>query len=203
MADEEYTKYIAQGKRPIPGQSLTRDPDSPAAYEKATEFSNVHKAIEYLFNNIIQEQSYMPIMQAVSQGTPVMELVQLVLFDGFRQGKWNPDLMMMLVEPFAYMLIALAERLDIDVDVDGEEDEVEVFGVSVKEEKLNKLRESAGPAKKAPISFLTQEQLAEMKSLPSIPSLLESNQTSPETPNTQPEAQTTQQPSLMAPTEGQ
>ena len=33
MADEEYTKYIAQGKRPIPGQSLTNDPDSPAAYE--------------------------------------------------------------------------------------------------------------------------------------------------------------------------
>ena len=57
MAEEAVRQYIAQGKRALPGQSLTRDPDNPAPYERAPEFTNVHKAIEYLFGNIIDEKS--------------------------------------------------------------------------------------------------------------------------------------------------
>ena len=34
---------------------------------------------------------------------------------GFREGKWNPDLMMMLIEPFMYLLMALAEKAGIDL----------------------------------------------------------------------------------------
>lgn len=203
MDSQVYNEEMSKMDRPIPGMSLTNDPENPAPYEKPTEFTNVHEACQYLWSLVTEDETYEGLMTGLSKGVPLMPIVETILFDEFRQGKWNPDLMLMLVEPFAYMIIALAERLNIDVDIDGEEDEVEVFGVSVQEEKLNKLREAAGPAKKAPVSFLTQEQLAEMKSLPTIPSLLESNQTSPETPDTQPEAQTTQQPSLMAPTEGQ
>ena len=114
MADEQYTSYIAQMKRPIPGQSLSSDPDNLAPYERPPEFTNVHKAIEYLFINIIDEKTYVPILQAISDGTPIMELVQLILFDGFQRGKFNPDLMIMLAEPVAYMLIALAERAEDD-----------------------------------------------------------------------------------------
>jgi hypothetical protein len=197
MADEEYTKYIAQGKRPIPGQSLTNDPDSPAAYEKAPEFTNVHKAIEYLFNNIIQEQSYMPIMQAVSSGTPVMELVQLVLFDGFQQGKWNPDLMIMLAEPLAYIIIALAERADIDVVIyrgedEDEKDEEELFGVEFDSQRIEKLQKSA-QAGRVPAGLVPPEIVEQIEELPKIApeSLL-----APPVPATE-DAQPS--PSLMAP----
>ena len=197
MADEEYTKYIAQGKRPIPGQSLTRDPESPSAYEKATEFSNVHKAIEYLFNSIIQEQSYMPIMQAISSGTPVMELVQLVLFDGFQQGKWNPDLMMMLAEPLAYIIIALAERADIDVVIyrdeeEDEKDEEELFGVEFDSQRISKLQKAA-QAGKVPAGLVPPKIVEQIEELPKIApeSLL-----APPVPATE-DAQSS--PSLMAP----
>ena len=50
-----------------------------------------------------------------------MELSQVILFKGFTEGKWNPDLMMLLAEPLAYMLMALAERQGINYTIHNEE----------------------------------------------------------------------------------
>jgi hypothetical protein len=203
MAEEAVRQYIAQGKRPIPGQSLTRDPDSPAPYEQAPEFTNVHKAVEYLFGNIIDEKSYVPVMQALANDTPIMDLVQLVLFEGFQTGKWNPDLMLMLVEPMAYILIALAERADIDVIIyDGEaadeEEEEEVLGVKFDTERLEGLKKAAQIGK-VPAGVIPPELLKQIETLPEIPA--ESLLASPpveEAPA--PEEQAAPQgPSLMAP----
>ena len=203
MAEEAVRQYIAQGKRPVPGQSLTRDPDSPAPYEQAPEFTNVHKAVEYLFGNIIDEKSYVPVMQALANDTPVMDLVQVVLFEGFQNGKWNPDLMLMLVEPMAYILIALAERADIDVIIyDGEaadeDEEEEVLGVKFDTERLEGLKKAAQIGK-VPAGVIPPELLKQIETLPEIPA--ESLLASPpveEAPA--PEEQAAPQgPSLMAP----
>tara|TARA_R110000764_G_scaffold12385_1_gene36351 strand:+ start:517 stop:867 length:351 start_codon:yes stop_codon:yes gene_type:complete len=35
------------------------------------------------------------------------------LYSGFIEGKWNPDLMMILMEPTMYMVMALAEKANI------------------------------------------------------------------------------------------
>ena len=173
MADEQYTSYIAQMKRPIPGQSLSSDPDNLAPYERPPEFINVHKAIEYLFINVIDEKTYVPILQAISDGTPIMELVQLILFDGFQRGKFNPDLMIMLAEPLAYMLIALAERADIDVVIyrdenEDEENEEEVFGVKFDEERIDGLKKAAGRGE-IPEGILPKKVVEEIQSLPQEP----------------------------------
>lgn len=199
MDEQTYMSQMAQMDRPIPGQSLTKDPENPAPYEKPTKFTNVHEATQYMWDKITDDEAYESLMTGFSKGVPVMPVVQVLLFDEFQQGSFNPDLMLMLVEPLAYMLIALAERLDIDVEIDTEEDEGEVFGVSIKEEKLNKLREAAGPTKKIPEGFLTPDQLQDIENLPELPSLLQAPQQKEEAPVEQP----TQQPSLMAPTEGQ
>jgi len=203
MAEEAVIQYMAQGKRPIPGQSLTRDPDSPAPYEQAPEFTNVHKAVEYLFGNIIDEKSYVPVMQALANDTPIMDLVQVVLFEGFQKGKWNPDLMLMLVEPMAYILIALAERADIDVIIyDGEaadeDEEEEVLGVKFDNERLEGLKKAAQIGK-VPAGVIPPELLKQIETLPEIPA--ESLLASPpveEAPASVEQA-APQGPSLMAP----
>ena len=56
-----------------------------------------------------------------------------MLFKGFTEGKWNPDLMLLLAEPLAFMLIALAERQGIDYVINNDDDEEEGRQVS----KLN------------------------------------------------------------------
>ena len=86
-------------------------------------------------------------MKAVAEGTPIMNLVQLTLYTGFTEGKWNPDLMMMLAEPATYMIMALAERHDIPMTIyDGEledsQDNEMMFGASLTDAKLERLKKS-------------------------------------------------------------
>ena len=64
-------------------------------------------------------------MDVLEEGFPVMDLVQTLLLKGFEDGLFNPDLMMVIAEPLAYMIIALAERQNIDVIIESEDDEDE------------------------------------------------------------------------------
>jgi hypothetical protein len=205
MDEQVYMKEVSKMGRPIPGQSLTTNPENPAPYERPPEYTNVHEATMYLWDTVTEDETYVALMEGVSKGVPVMNIVEVMLFGGFNSGKWNPDLMMMLAEPLAYMIIALAERLDLDIRIDGEddgEDERSLFGVEVEEELLEKLKNS-----QLPQGFITEDMAQEMKSLPTVSSLL--NPSSPEEPQMQeapeePEMQKApEQPSLMAQPEGQ
>jgi hypothetical protein len=121
--NDEYVRVTTQLGRPIPGQSLTADPDNPAPYEKPPRFTSVHEASEFIFEKLIDEETYMPMMQMMADDMPIMDITQTVLFQGFTEGQWSPDLMLMLVEPVAYMLLALAERAQIDPVIYRGEDE--------------------------------------------------------------------------------
>jgi hypothetical protein len=55
-----------------------------------------------------------------------------LLYSGFTGGKWTPDLMILLMEPTIFMLMAIAERLDVEYLIDGEdEDDNLVAGTDV------------------------------------------------------------------------
>jgi len=167
--------------RPIPGQSLTSDPNNPAPYEQASRYTTVEEASKYLWDYVTEDRRYATIMQGISEGIPVMDYVKVILFKEFSEGAFNPDLMMMMAEPLAFMIIALAERLDLDIKVTNEDDEdenEELFGVQVEEEKLNKLKESA-KANRIPAGFISDDMREDMGNLPSLPSLLESQEVGP------------------------
>ena len=194
MDEELYNAERSKMGRSIPGQSLTNDPANPAPYEKAPEITNVHEGTIYLWDFITEETVYASLMTGIDKGVPVMSIVQVILFNEFQKGKWNPDLMLMLAEPCAYILIALAERLDLDIIIDNDEEEGDVFGVDMEEKKLEQLRNSVIPQ-----GFITEEMAGEMESLPTMGSLLE-----PQVEEAAPEApEAPAQPSLMAQPEGQ
>ena len=67
-------------------------------------------------------------------GATVMELTRLYLFKGFTEGKWNPDLMLMLIEPIAYMIMGLLERAGVNDYTVIEDDEEDLFGVEMPQE---------------------------------------------------------------------
>ena len=126
----ELNEYFAKMDRPIPGQSLTEDPDSQQPYTASPEFTVPQEAIDYLFDQMTQEENYIPLMDSILTGTTIMDATRLILFSGFNEGKWNPDLMILLIEPTAYMIMGLAERAGIEYEVQ-EDDEEDVFGASV------------------------------------------------------------------------
>ena len=168
--------------RPIPGQSLTSDPNAPAPYEQAPRYTTVEEASKYLWDFITTEEVYVNIMEGINEGIPVMEYVRVILFKEFTEGAFNPDLMMIMAEPLAFMIIALAERLDLNIEITGTDDDdddedEELFGVEVEKDKLEKLRNSV-KSSQIPGGILTAEMQDELKNLPRIDSLLDP---SPET----------------------
>lgn len=118
--DEEYLNVLLQGSS-IPGSSLTADPDDPAPYEKPPEYTDIHAASEWLFSELIEEDRYDQLIQSLLEGIPVMDIAQVILFTGFTQGKWDVNLMTLLAEPTAYIIMALAERAGVDFVLERDE----------------------------------------------------------------------------------
>jgi len=147
MVQEEYNpeavEAFAKAGKPIPGQSLTSNPEEVRPFEGAPEFTNFKEALDYTVGELLEEETYMSIVGAIGDGVPVIDLVMQITYVGFREGKWNPDLMMMLVEPLIYTLMALAEKADIEYRIDDEDDEDDEPAESILEEKAKNIADLA------------------------------------------------------------
>ena len=110
---------------PIPGESLTTSPDMKKAWERPPQYTDVDNCMEDVYLEITSEESLPELVNLINDGTPLDELAQVILYKGYTQGLWNPDLMLMLIEPTIYLLIAIADYADIKdyVLYEGEEDD--------------------------------------------------------------------------------
>jgi hypothetical protein len=130
--EQEGLEVLGQMQRPIPGQSLTNSPDNPYPWEKPTEFTEIQPAIESMFINLTEDDAYGALVDIIDSGNTIAEAAQIILFAGFEEGLWNPDLMTLLIEPTMYLIMALVERagrveykIDRDPDELDEEDKAE------------------------------------------------------------------------------
>jgi hypothetical protein len=125
--DQNGLEFLSTNGRPIPGQSLTNSPDTPYPWETPPEYTDLNPAIDALFIELTEEDVYLSILGMIEDDVSVGEITQLVLFDGFQKGLWNPDLLMLLIEPTMYMILALAEKAGIpDIKLyQGEENDPE------------------------------------------------------------------------------
>lgn len=158
VKDDKYLEQLGKMTRPIPGQSLTRDPANPAAFEQPPEFTNKKEATEEIFSNMIREEIYVPMIEAIGNGATVMEVTQNILMQGFRIGKWNPDMFMMLIEPTAYMIMGLSERAGVEYSIDRDETDQEVEGreMSVLQEKMDRVKDKV---KGTPVKGVLPEEI--------------------------------------------
>ena len=126
MKDKELITYHSRMDRPVPGEGLLNDPENPMPWERPAQFSSVARASEYIFGELTQEDLNPVILDAMEDGIPIMDITRFILFKGFTDGLWNPDLLLLLVEPTAYTLLALAERSLIDPLIYHEEDQDDI-----------------------------------------------------------------------------
>ena len=122
--DQAFFKAGTSFDRPMPGESLTRDPDDRLPFEQPPKFTDRNDALEYHFELFTEEDNYAGIMDALESGVSIMEVVQVFLMQGFRDGLYNPDMMLMLAEPLAYMIAALAERAEVEFTIMNDPDEM-------------------------------------------------------------------------------
>jgi len=116
---------LERGKA-IPGQSLTNSPEQPYNWEKPAEYGNPREAMLYVFETLTVPETTTNVLLSLSNGVGVVDIASITLYSGFLEGKWNPDLMTLLMEPTMYMIMALAEKADIPYSLEAGDDEASV-----------------------------------------------------------------------------
>ena len=88
MLSQETMELVDPFSKPIPGQSLTNDPDNPYPWESPPEFVNVNTAIDSLVMNMLgDEEKLANIIEVLASGElPIAGIAQIILEDGFRKG---------------------------------------------------------------------------------------------------------------------
>ena len=169
----EIAKLNQKGLAPIPGHSLTNDPNNPMPFERPPEYTDVHEAIRFLWGNLIENDTYIQIIDLLERRTPLMDIVEGILFTGFSEGKWDSNLMLLLTEPLAYMLLALCERINLDpVFIDEDEEANENFESKTQGMSLNKkiettnLENMENNLKSAPEGILPSDVAEDIENIP-------------------------------------
>jgi hypothetical protein len=108
---------------PVPGQSLTNSPDQAYPWEGKPKYTSVKDAREEIFLQLLDPKKLEGVQQLMMNEVSVNAIAQMVLTDGFKTGKFNPDLMLNLLEPTMYMLMAIAEKSGIEPVIESENDE--------------------------------------------------------------------------------
>jgi len=140
---------------PIPGESLTSPSDMPKSWERPPQHSDAENAMEAIYMEITQENTLRRLIDMIDSDIPLDEIAQVILYKGYTEGKFNPDLMLLLIEPTLYLLIAIADYGDIrdyvlykeevdDPDTEISDDDVEP--IMIGEDKKEK-RELSKPRK--------------------------------------------------------
>ena len=121
--NQEAIDALVNAGKPIPGQSLTNDPDQRYPWESPPEYTDYKQALNFIADQLLDKEVYVPLMKGIGAGVPITDITLQMLQAGFEQGKWNPDLLMMLIEPTVYTLMALAEKANIQYRINGDEEE--------------------------------------------------------------------------------
>jgi len=109
---------------PIPGESLTSSPETPRAWERPPEYTDQDEAMMAVYMVLTEQNTLRQLVGIISEGVPLDEIAQVLLYKGYTQGKYTPDMMLMLAEPTIYLLIAIADYAEIkDYVLYSEEDE--------------------------------------------------------------------------------
>jgi len=175
IKNQEILDHLGQMDGPVPGQSLTADPDNPLPWERPPTHTTLNSAIHALFDFMTEEETYINIVTALGDGMPVGNLAETILQDGSFKGAWNTDLMLLLAEPTMYMLMSMAEKAGVKYRID-DEDDPEIEEASPEEElsalqDLNRIaRDRIEPQN--PSSKLPQEIQQELKQMEVPDSLL-------------------------------
>jgi len=123
---------------PIAGQSLMNSQEEAYPWEKPAEFSNPREALDEIVSSIMQPEAVKNVVMALSKGAAAADIATAVLYSKFTEGKINPDVMMMLVEPVMYLTMAIGEEANIKYNIEGNDlDEIDNEDTDeVTEEKL-------------------------------------------------------------------
>jgi hypothetical protein len=125
--DLDLVKMVDPFRKPIPGQSLTNGEETQYPWDKPPKYVTVKDALDDIFYGLMEEERLVSLVSIMSEGVfDIATMAQIVLEKGWRDGKWNSELLLLLAEPVMIILMAISEKAGIrDYDIyEGERDEL-------------------------------------------------------------------------------
>jgi len=148
MREQEYEQGVGDPfDAPVPGQSLT---DTPGNYpwEHPPQFNDPEEVTEYLWVTMHQKQLTEQLIGMLDAGVPVEAIGRTILFAGFMEGKFSPDIAFLITEPVMKMIAAIGiqggvEKIVFSLDDLTNKQQIrEITKVKMAKEKVEKITES-------------------------------------------------------------
>ena len=146
---------------PIPGQSLTSDPEQPRPWEKPPAFSNPREALMNISKLILQPEAIKGTIGALVDGAAVADIATAILYANFTEGDISPDTMLLLMEPVMYLIMSIGEEANIKYNIEADDmDEMDEEDPEEVEEKINEFRNVFEDIKNSePVKSVDKEKL--------------------------------------------
>jgi hypothetical protein len=137
---DELVSLKNQGS-PIPGQSLTNNPETPYPWETPPDITNPNRALDNVVEDLLEPEAIQKVVSALAGGLPVGDISMAILYSKFVQGVISIDVLMLLAEPVMYLIMAIGEEANIKYNIEG--DDLDEFDdeddIAEREQQLNPL----------------------------------------------------------------
>jgi|TARA_R100001086_G_C11807175_1_gene250456 hypothetical protein len=109
MAEREQNPFDT----PVPGQSLT---DAPGNYpwEHSPQHASVEDATHEIWKGLHKKEVLDNIVVLLDSGLTVEEIVKVIIFSGFVEGKFNPDVGILLTPIIFQMVAAIGKKAGVE-----------------------------------------------------------------------------------------
>ena len=128
---------------PVPGQSLTDKPGS-AAWEHPPQYTNTAEAADFIWDQLSSPEFSEQVIAMLDAGIPVEAIARVILFGGFTDGKWTPDIAFIIAEPVMKMIATVGMlggvkkfRISID-DMTNKNELSSIMDIKSKKEEFSK-----------------------------------------------------------------
>ena len=98
---------------PIPGQGLTDEPGN-YPWEHPPQFTDVVEASEFVWDRLHRPAFTEQVLAMLDAGIPVEALGRIIIFNGFMEGKWNPDVAFLIAAPVMKMIATMGITAGVD-----------------------------------------------------------------------------------------
>ena len=98
---------------PIPGQGLTDEPGN-YPWEHPPQFTDVVEAYEFVWDRLHRPAFTEQVLAMLDAGIPVEALGRIIIFNGFMEGKWNPDVAFLIAAPVMKMIATMGITAGVD-----------------------------------------------------------------------------------------
>ena len=98
---------------PVPGQGLTDDPGN-YPWEHPPQYTDTSEAADFVWDRLHRPEFAEQVIAMLDAGIPVEALGRIIIFNGFMEGKWNPDVAFIIAEPVMKMIATMGLTAGIE-----------------------------------------------------------------------------------------